>query len=406
MQYASNIDPKTTLAAAIQWGHETTVIAGGPRPRPAFLWNGSGPLRVGYVSPDICQHTVGLLVKDVLLSHNANRVIPFVYSSSPLQDWVTEEVSQKTQWREVGALNDEALAQCIQTDQIDILVDLAGHTAGSRLSVFARRPAPVLVSWLGYFATTGLSCMDAVLLDAGHAPPGTESDFVEALVRMPQGRWCYTPAPWTPLFPMPRTPGRPFTFGSFNNTNKYNPDLYDLWAEVLTAVPGSHLLLKWRTFSDPSFAVATKEAFTSRGIAPERIELREFSTHSQLLLEYADVDVALDPRPFSGGLTTFECLWSGVPVITWPQERVVSRQTSSILQSIGRGDWIAHSAQGYVDITQRLANDLEQLAVVRRGLRNDMIRSGVMSAKNFTDKYEDVLTDLYLQFSKLPVLPS
>lgn len=395
MQYAPDLDPQVALSAAKQWGQQAVAQAGGNRERPVFSWDGARALRVGYVSPDICQHTVGLLVRDVLLAHNPERVVPYVYSSSPVQDWVTDEVSHKTQWREVGMLSDEALANRIQADGIDLLVDLAGHTAGSRLSVFAWRPAPVQVSWLGYFATTGLSCIDAVLLDAAHAPTGVDTDFSESVLRMPQGRWCYSPAPWAPLFPMPRTPGRPFTFGSFNNTNKYNPALYDLWAEVLKAVPSSHLLLKWRTFADPGFVALTKEAFKSRGIGPERLELREFSTHSQLLLEYADVDVALDPRPFSGGLTTFESLWSGVPVVTWPQERVVSRQTSSILQTIGRSDWIAGSAQDYVAIAKRLSENPQALVAFKRSLRNDMIRSGLMSAKSFTAALEREFMALY-----------
>lgn len=397
MQYAPDLDPQAALLAAKRWGEQAIAAAGGSRPRPAMTWNAARPLRVGYVSPDICQHTVGLLVKDVLLAHSPERVLPFVYSSSPVRDWVTEEVSQKTQWREVHALSDEALATTIQADRIDILVDLAGHTAGSRLSVFAWRPAPVLVSWLGYFASTGLPCMDAVLLDAGHAPLGTDDDFVETVHRMPQGRWCYTPAPWAPLFPMPRTPGRPFTFGSFNNTNKYNPALYDLWAEVLQAVPGSHLLLKWKTFSDPAFSDSVKAAFESRGIAADRLELREFSTHHQLLLEYADVDVALDPRPFSGGLTTFECLWAGVPVITWPDQRVVSRQTSSILQTIGHAEWIAQGPKDYVAIAKRMSESPEALSALKRSLRNDMIHSGLMSIKSFTARLENELIQLYLR---------
>lgn len=210
MQYRPDLSAVQVLQAAQSWGQQAIALAGGPLPRPTAEWYGQRPLRVGYVSPDLCVHTVGLLVRDVLSSHNLQRVEVFAYNSSPLRDWVTEHIAQHVHWREVGHLSDAELAQQIRQDQVDVLIDLAGHTAGTRLSVFAYRPVTVQVSWLGYFATTGLAYMDAVLLDADHAPPGTEAWFTEHVHRMPQGRWCYTPVPYAPLFTMPRTPGRPF----------------------------------------------------------------------------------------------------------------------------------------------------------------------------------------------------
>ncbi|WP_313778852.1 O-linked N-acetylglucosamine transferase family protein [Thiorhodovibrio frisius] len=178
--------------------------------------------------------------------------------------------------RDITRLDDAALAQCIQTEQIDVLIDLSGHTAGSRLSVFAHRPAPVQLSWLGYFATTGLTTLDAVLLDPWHAPEGTEAQFVEPILRLPAGRWCYQPVPWAPkeLSPPPAERNGWITFGSFNNTAKLNDGVYDLWARILAVVPDSRLILKWRTFNDAALRQRVTQAFVARGIAAERIELR------------------------------------------------------------------------------------------------------------------------------------
>ncbi len=180
-----------------------------------------------------------------------------------------------------------------------MLVDLSGHTAGSRLTVFAHRPAPVQVSWLGYFATTGLSCMDAVLLDEWHAPEGTETQFVEPIIQLPGGRFCYTPVPWAPeVAPLPSLTRGHITFGCFNNTAKLNAGVFGVWAQILAAVPDSRLVLKWRSFADDGLCQSVRKVFAARGIDPERIELRAASFHAEVLKEYAAIDIALDPFPF------------------------------------------------------------------------------------------------------------
>ena len=245
--------------------------AGGWRPRPPFTSVADRPLRFGYVSADLCQHTVGLFVKDVLKAHDPERVTVFAYSAGKVRDWVTDGIRAACTFRDVSAFDDVALADLIRQDGIDVLVDLSGHTAGSRLTVFAHRPAPVQVSWLGYFATTA----------------------------------------------------------------KLNDGVFDVWARILTAVPDSRLILKWRSFNDDALRQSVTAAFAQRGVASERSELRGPSFHVDLLKEYADIDIALDPFPFTGGLTSCEALWMGVPVVTWPQSRVVSRQTFAFLSAIG-----------------------------------------------------------------------
>jgi len=397
LEYDPEVPDAERLAQARAWGDWAMARAGSIRPRPAMQPLADRPLRIGYVSADFCQHTVGLFVKEVLKAHDPTRVQVFAYSAGTVKDWVTDEIRTACILRDVTSMDDTALAAQIRADGIDVLVDLSGHTAGSRLTAFAHRPAPVMVSWLGYFATTGLPCMDAVLLDAWHAPEGTEAQFVEPIVRLSGGRFCYQPVPWAPaeVAPPPVERNGHITFGCFNNTAKLNDGVFDAWAQVLHAVPGARLILKWRTFNDEAFRQKVAQAFVDRGIAADRIELRGPSFHADLLKEYADIDIALDPFPFTGGLTSCEALWMGVPVVTWPQSRAVSRQTYAFLNQIGLPELAAQDAHDYVRIAVELANDRARLADLRATLRNRMRASPLMDVAGFTRTLENTLIDLY-----------
>lgn len=390
LEYDPQASDAERLALAREWGAWAMKEAGECM-RPPLRALPGRPLRVGYVSADYCQHTVGLFVKDVLAAHDRERVIPYAYSAGAVNDWVTETIRSASIFRDVKTLGDAELAELIRRDEIDLLVDLSGHTAGSRLAVFARRPAPIQASWLGYFATTGLPVIDAVLLDEWHAPPGFESQFVEPVVRLAGGRFCYTPLHFAPaqVAPPPSASRGVVTFGCFNNTGKLHPGVLALWARILAAVPGSRLLLKWRTFQDDGMCQEVRAAFAQYGISGDRIELRGASFHADLLKEYGDVDIALDPFPFTGGLTSCEALWMGVPVITWPQGRVVSRQTYAFLSAIGLPELAAHDGDEYVRIAVSLANDPKLLRDIRFGMRQRMRESDLCNVGGFTRRLED-----------------
>jgi len=350
-------------------------------------------LKVGYVSADFCQHTVGLFVKDAIARHHTDRVTAYTYSAGRVNDWVTDTIRSASQFRDVSAMDDATLAEQIRQDGIDVLVDLSGHTSGSRLTAFAHRPAPVQLSWLGYFATTGLPVIDAVLLDDWHAPAGMEEQFVEPIVRLPQGRFCYVPVPFAPaeVAPPAFEKNGYVTFGCFNNTAKLNAKVIAVWAQILAAVPRSRLVLKWRTFQDEALCASVHQAFASHGIAPERVELRGASFHADLLKQYADIDIALDPFPFTGGLTSCEALWMGVPVVTWPQEQVVSRQTYAFLSAIGLPELAASDAGNYVRIVTALAIDTDRLKALRMGVRERMKASPLCDVDGFVTLLEDAL---------------
>ncbi len=400
LEYDPDVCDGTRRQLALQWGQWAAHLAGGPVRRPHIRPLAERPLRVGYVSADFCQHTVGLFVKAVLAAHS-QRVTAFAYSGGQVRDWVTEEIRASCQFREISLLDDAAVAALIRNDHIDVLVDLSGHTAGSRLTVFAHRPAPVQVSWLGYFASTGLREIDAVLLDQWHAPPDMDQQFVEPIIRLPGGRFCYQPVPWAPaeVAPPPCVSKGYITFGSYNNTAKLNAQVLAVWSRLLAALPESRLVLKWRTFNDANFCRHILDTFAQHQISADRIELRGPSFHADLLNEYADIDIALDPFPFTGGLTSCEALWMGVPVITWPQSRVVSRQTHAILHQIGLPDLVAQDAEEYLRIAVDLANDRDRLTELRSTLREYMRISPLMDAAGFTQHLEHTLINLYCQIT-------
>jgi predicted O-linked N-acetylglucosamine transferase (SPINDLY family) len=239
--------------------------------------------------------------------------------------------------------------------------------------------------------------MDAVLMDGWHVPAGLEAQFTEPVVRLPKGRFCYRPVPWAPgaVSGLPAARHGYITFGCFNNTAKLNAGVFDVWARVLAAVPGARLVLKWRTLVDDDLCESVRAAFAVRGIEPERLDLRPASPHADALGQYADIDIALDPFPFTGGLTSCEALWMGVPVVTWPQSRAVSRQTFALLSAIGLAELAADSADDYVRIAQSLASNPARLAALRSGLRARMQSSPLMDVVGFTRQLESTLRSLH-----------
>lgn len=387
-------DPEATdqmrYAKALEWGQKQMTWA---QTQHAFVHQTASshkktPIRIGYVSADFCGHTVGRLLKDVITRHDRESFQVFTYSAGKQHDEITQEIANNTYFKDVSNISDLELAQLIHRDQIDILVDLSGHTAGSRLSTFALRPAPIQVSWLGYFATTGLPAINAVLLDEGHAPPGTERFFLEHIMRLPN-RFCFTPPDFAPaLSPPPCIHNGYVTFGSFNNTAKINDEVIATWAEILQKVPDSRLILKWRTFNDPNLRAKLLTQFAHLGIHKERIVLRPASPHKQMLGQYADIDIALDPFPFCGGMTTFESLWMGIPVVTLPGTRAVSRQSHAILLSIGHTEWCAQSTPDYIHIACQLAQNPQSLANLRLSLRTTLKNSRVTDPQEAVEQLE------------------
>ena len=354
------------------------------------------PLRVGFLSPDLCDHPVGFFLLPLLQHLDRQRIQPVLYSTGGREDDTRRALKALGTWVDVAHLDGASLLQNLRTHQLDVLIDLSGHTAGHRLPIFAQRAAPIQVSWLGYFATTGVPAMDYVLMDEWHVPTGAECQFTEQVIRLPHSRFCYQPLPFAPgVSPPPCLTKGHVTFGSFNNTAKLNEAVLSLWARLLHALPTARLVLKSYAFSEEPQRRKMTQAFVDLGIAPERIELRGPSFHADLLHEYADIDIALDPFPFTGGQSSCEALWMGVPVVTWPQSRVVSRQTFAFLSAIGMPELAAKDADDYIRIAADLANDPDRLTHLRTTLRDQMRSSPLMDVQGFTRQLEGTLIRLY-----------
>ncbi len=285
-------------------------------------------------------------------------------------------------------LSDAQAVDLIRQDGIDILVDLAGHTGNNRLLVFARKPAPVQVAWLGYPNTTGLSTMDYRLTDAFADPPGmTDAFYSEQLVRLPQTAWCFRPTDAAPI--SPRADGAPMTFGSFNNFAKVTDAMLRTWATLLRALPEARLLLKSRSLADASVQRHVREILHAAEVMPDRVDLRgQPSTYPDHLASYAGVDIALDTFPYHGTTTTCEALWMGVPVITLAGRTHVSRVGVSLLSNVGLAEYVADDPDQYVQIALDLAADKSRLAELRENLRRRMEQSPLMDAPGFARNVE------------------
>ena len=353
-------------------------------------------LRIGYVSGDFHIHPVGNYLVGPMEQHDRASFEVFCYSNDGQEDQVTARIAHATDhWRSIQNMSDERAAGLVRHDQIDILVDLSGHTDKNRPLLFARKPAPVQASWLGYPGTTGMSAIDYLIMDAVTMPPGADW-AVEAVVRLPHGRFCYSPPPYTPeVGPPSARPNGSVVFGSFNNIGKITPEVVRLWARVLDAAPGSRLLLKWKELELPSAVKRMTDAFAAVGVGPDRLELRAGSTHDVMFAEYADMDVALDPFPFGGGLTSSEALWMGVPVVTLPQDRVAARQTLAFLHGLGLDDLAATSEDDYVRIAAALAADPARRAELRQSLRPRMAAAPMNDAKLFAQSLDAAYREMW-----------
>lgn len=352
-------------------------------------------LRVGYVSPDFRKHSQSFFTLPLLKHHNRDLFDVICYSDVSHPDEVTGQVRLlATEWREISALSDAELAELVRADRIDILVDLTLHMDRNRLLAFARKPAPVQVTWLGYPGSTGLRAMDYRLSDPYLDPPDANRDgwYSERTIRLADSFWCYAPLEEGPALTEPPAVANGFvTFGCLNNFNKINSDVLALWVRVMSQVPGSRLLL----LSKPgSHRAQTIEWMAQRGISPARIQFESPRSHDAFLELFQRVDLSLDPFPADGHTTSMDSLWMGVPVITLPGESAISRGALSILSNIGRREWIAADADGYVRIAAELAADLQALAAVRASLRDRMRISPLMDAKRFAAAMEAALLSI------------
>lgn len=359
-------------------------------------------LRIGYVSPDFRQHVVGQNIFPLLSQHDHERFEIYCYSSVAKPDAFTELLRPHADlWRNVASCTDEDLAQIVREDQIDVLVDLSLHMAHNRLLVFARKPAPVQATYLGYCASTGLEAMDYRLSDPYLDPPDSDlSLYSERTIRLPETYWCYGPAGPTPdPSPPPAAAAGYFTFGCLNNFAKVSWTALDLWAQVLQAVPNSRMIIH---SYQGSHLDEVRERFAAQGVASDRLEFVAKQPWSQYVVTYGRIDIALDPLPWGGGITTCDALWMGVPVVSLAGETAVGRGGKSILSNLGLGELAARRPRQYVQTALALAESPGRLAELRGTLRQRMLTSPLMNARRFARNVENAYREMWRQWCVSP----
>ncbi len=382
LQYLPGV-PLSLLRTAVNYP-ATEIVSGQNDAKNTGLDAGTSKLRIGFVSADFYKHPVGYFLRGLFQIPRRSGYEFYCYANQVKSDSFTEALQKSADnWLDVRTLSDQKLAETLLADEIDILVDLSGHTAGNRLGVFAKRPAPVQVSWLGYFASTNTNFMDYMLLSKEQAPPGAEQYYSEKLIRLDCCQFAYFPPEeeteireWKVSSDAATTATRANTvFGCFNNAAKINDELISIWSQILKAVPDSLLVLKWKCFEDKSVCENTAARFQRYGIEKRQLQLRGASSHQEMLAQYNDIDIALDTIPFSGALTSCEALWMGVPVVTMRQLRPVSRQTHAILKSVGLECLSSRTPAAYAETAIRLASDDVFLKKVSHGLRERLLES-------------------------------
>ena len=393
LHYSPWVPPEVIARAHAHWSerHAWPLFDGAKR-----FANDRDPdrrLRVGYVSPDFCHHACAHFIEPLLREHDRGTVEILCYATARRRDEMTLRMETLADWwRSLADLDDAAAAALIERDRVDILVDLAGHTAGGRPLLFARRPAPVQVTWLGYPDTTGMQVVDRRLTDAIADPPGgTDGWHAERLVRLPRGFLAYQPpAGDGPVADPPALANGFVTFGSFNSLAKVTAEVVRVWSALLARVPTSRLLLKSRSFEDIAVRNTVLRDFSRRGVRPGRIDLlapvESVADHLRL---YDRLDVALDPFPYNGTTTTCEALWMGVPVVTLTGRHHVARVGSSLLASCGLEELVQQDEIGYVEAAALLAGDLARLCGLRREMRARLEGSALLDHRGFARSVED-----------------
>jgi predicted O-linked N-acetylglucosamine transferase (SPINDLY family) len=385
--YTADFDAVTAFTEHRRWGERYEEWVGPPAPHD----NDPVPeriLRVGYVAPELGSHPTAFFMEPIFTHHDRRAVEVYCYLENVGADAATARLLSLVHgWRATSGMSDERLAGQIRSDRIDLLVDLAGHTADNRLLVFARKPAPVQLTYFGNPNTTGLRRIDYRVTDAIMDPPGSEAYNAEALIRLLHGMHCYAPPPDAPpLMPLPARASGRVTFGSVHRLSKLNDAVLDLWCRLLDAVPDSRLLV-YRNTLVGQVREELARRFAQRGISADRLDLRH-STAGGHRAAFGDMDISLDTFPYAGCTITCEALWQGVPVLTLRGDRPAGRAGAALLSYLGLPEWIAQTPDQYVALAVRFAGGLDRLVELRATLR-DRMRATFCDGAAFTRDLED-----------------
>ncbi|BAP56998.1 O-linked N-acetylglucosamine transferase, SPINDLY family [Thioploca ingrica] len=402
MHYSLDYDVPTVFAEHLHFAKQhVKPLQKEIKPHP----NDKSPqrrLKMGYVSPDFRYHSTTFYMEPVLAAHHQDEFEIFCYADVLTPDAATQRLQGYVEhWRDIINLSDEQVAEQIRADQIDILVDLAGHTDRHRLLVFARKPAPIQVTYLGYAGTTGLATIDYKLTDEVIDPPGeTEVYHTEELVRLPVYRIVqFNLENSPPINSLPALQSGYITFASFNNFSKVTSYIIDVWAKILTTLPNARLLIVVKDADKETTQQQVKASFTQRGVAVEQLTITGMRPFYQYLELHHQVDVGLDPFPHMGATTTFVSLWMGVPVITLMGPKPASKGGGP-LKTLGLDRFVTYSPEDYINVAWWVTEHLEELNELRLNLREKMLHSPLMDANHFTRAMEAAYRQMWYKWCK------
>ena len=399
LHYISRYNPQSIFEEHRQWARN---YESGVKAYSEYISknNGNNKLRIGYVTPDLRGHSVAYFIEPLLRAHDRTRFEIYCYVEAKIKDNISEHLWELPDLVCVTAnLTDTAVAELIHKDGIDILIDLAGHTENNRLPVFARKPAPIQVTYLGYPDTTGMNSINYRITDYWADPPGeTERFHTEVLLRMNSGFLCFQPPEESPsISQLPALVNGYITFGSFNVLTKITPEMLSIWAKLLGTVESSRLLIKNKQLSDKKLHDRIINIFQEMGIGSERIDLQGKTTKVEHMSMYSKVDIALDTFPYNGTTTTCDTLWMGVPVISMAGKTHVSRVGVSLLTCVGLEEFICTDQDDYVERAIKLSSEIDRLSILRGSLRERMKASSLCDATSFTREFEGLLSSVWHQ---------
>jgi predicted O-linked N-acetylglucosamine transferase (SPINDLY family) len=396
INYAGSVEPENAVELARQYG----AVVSSKATHTFKSWNvdlQSQVLRIGFVSADFNNHPVAFFIESLLREIDSTKLQVIAYPTRNRFDAITENIRPYfSDWVPLYGLSDEESAKVIHSNGIHILFDLSGHTGHTRLPLFAYKPSPLQVTWLGYFATTGLSEMDFILGDPYVIHENEKEHFVERPWCLPESYLCFTPPSFeVGIEPLPALKSGVITFGCFNNLAKIGDDVISLWAEILNSLTGARLFLKNKQLGDAVVAKQFSERLLKMGVHQDKLILEGESPRQEHLAAYNKVDIAFAPFPYPGGTTSVEALWMGVPVLTKIGDRFLSHVGETIVSNAGLSDWIAADGDEYVAKAIAFASDINRLALLRQGLREQVLKSPLFNAPRFARHFERAMWDMW-----------
>lgn len=400
LQYVPGIDDNALGIAHTHWVGAFNDIFTAPQ-HSAPDKNPERTLNVGFISPDFGNHPCGYLSVRLFeyLVHKHIRPIVFSTRAPATEDDISQRIISTTEWHRVVQMSDAELARFIVDAKVDVLVDMSGHTSKHRLGVFGRKAAPLQMSWLGYVGTTGLPTMDYVIADRWHAPEGYTLPGPEKILRLADGYTCFDPPISSDaLTALPAMKNGFVTFGSLNNATKLNAILIASYAAIMRQVQNSRIILAFRGLDDPGTKRWLLDLFHQHGIESNRIDIRGYAKRPKFLAIYNEIDLALDTFPYSGGLTTCEALWMGVPVVTFPGRTFAGRHSTSYMNNAGLADFVATDQATFEHLAINKAQDLAALSQLRASLRDRLLASPVCDGQKFAASFTDGLRQAWRNY--------